>query len=108
MATLRSGARLQPVSSAELFLYVRHATNAWAFTCGHYLDAGGWQRVDEPQALGRDRAFYAVRSLAGAARRSPGAAESDAAAAGLSSLVVTHGQPAASATLVAPRMPLVT
>jgi glycosyltransferase involved in cell wall biosynthesis len=108
LATLRSGARLQPVSSAELFLYVRHATNAWVFTCGHYLDARGWQRIDEPQALAPDRAFYASRSPAGAARRRPGTAESDAAGASARSTVVARGPGRLEAAAqIVPQMPLV-
>lgn len=56
------GARLQSVPAGDLFLYVRHGRNAWAFSSGQYLDPRGWQRVPEPDALAPDREFYAKRS----------------------------------------------
>ena len=37
-----SGARLTRVPGADLFIYLRHAGNAWRFPCGTYLDARGW------------------------------------------------------------------
>ena len=75
-AAMGRGARLQPLPGEGLFLYVRHGGNAWAFSCGHYLDVRGWRRVDEPPFLAADRAFYAARSPAEAARSSV-AAEPD-------------------------------
>ena len=61
---LNRGARLERVRGAGHFVYVRHATNAWAFECGRHVDPGGWRRVDEPVELGPDRSFYAARSAA--------------------------------------------
>jgi len=102
------GARLQKVASGELFLSVRHGANAWAFTCGQYLDTRGWQRVEEPPTLASDRAFYASRSTAGAACRGPGTAESNAAVVSASSSVVTDPPNRLHvAATVAPPLPLV-
>ncbi|MFL5542866.1 MAG: glycosyltransferase, partial [Longimicrobiaceae bacterium] len=61
---LRSGARLERVDEAGLYLYLRHGANAWSFALGRYLDAGGWLRLDEPPWLGDDREFYRARSAA--------------------------------------------
>jgi glycosyltransferase involved in cell wall biosynthesis len=56
------GARLQAVTGDDLFLYLRHGTNAWSFGCGTHLDAPGWKRIGEPPMNASDRAFYAARS----------------------------------------------
>jgi glycosyltransferase involved in cell wall biosynthesis/GT2 family glycosyltransferase len=61
---VRRGARLSRLSGESLFTYLRHAQNAWSFTCGQYLDPRGWQRVPEPPLPPADRAFYAARSPA--------------------------------------------
>ncbi len=60
------GARLQRIPGADVFLYLRHGTNAWAFPCGAYLDPTGWLPDSEPERLSADRAFYAARSPAAA------------------------------------------
>ena len=56
------GARLKSISAEGLFIYLRHAANAWAFPCGTYLDATGWRVGTEPAALADDRTFYTARS----------------------------------------------
>ncbi|MGH2522710.1 MAG: glycosyltransferase, partial [Anaerolineales bacterium] len=61
---LRRGARLRRLSGDSLFIYLRHAHNAWSFTCGQYLDPRGWQRAPEPPLPPADRAFYATHSSA--------------------------------------------
>ena len=58
------GARLEAMASADLFLYLRHADNAWSFACGQYIDPKGWQVVQEPAFLEGDINFYASRSAA--------------------------------------------
>jgi glycosyltransferase involved in cell wall biosynthesis len=58
------GARLKSLPGEGLFLYVRHGSNAWAFSCGNYIDSRGWRRVGEPAFLAADRAFYAALSSA--------------------------------------------
>jgi glycosyltransferase involved in cell wall biosynthesis len=68
---VRSGARLSRLDDAGLFIYLRHGTNVWRFTCGDYLDADGWRRVDEPPLPPGDRAFYADRSPSAPERRAP-------------------------------------
>ena len=35
-------------TTTGLFIYLRHGGNVWRFSCGDYLDADGWRRVDEP------------------------------------------------------------
>jgi glycosyltransferase involved in cell wall biosynthesis len=59
---LGRGARLCAMPGEDVFLYLRHASNSWSFTCGHYLDPQGWQRVAEPALLAADRTFYTMRS----------------------------------------------
>jgi glycosyltransferase involved in cell wall biosynthesis len=61
-AALRRGARLRRLPGQDLFIYLRHDRNAWAFACGQYLDPHGWQRVPEPPLPPADRAFYAARA----------------------------------------------
>jgi glycosyltransferase involved in cell wall biosynthesis len=75
-ATAR-GARLAPIEdSGELFAYLRHAGNAWRFSCGSFPDRQGWQRVPEPPLPPEDRAFYASFSgKVGAKAAVPGAGE---------------------------------
>lgn len=68
---VRTGARLRRLDNDDLFVYLRHAANAWAFACGEFLDPGGWLRADEPPLPAADRAFYAARSPAAPARSHP-------------------------------------
>jgi glycosyltransferase involved in cell wall biosynthesis len=72
-AALRRGARLCRLPGQDLFLYVRHDHNAWAFACGQYLDPRGWQRAAEPALPTADRAFYAASSPASGGGRAPAA-----------------------------------
>ena len=58
------GARLSRLPGDDVFVYLRHGTNAWRFACGTYLDPQGWRQEDEPALLAPDRAFYAARSHA--------------------------------------------
>lgn len=48
---LRSARRLLPLSNPDLFVYVRHGTNAWKFASGKFLDAAGWQPIAAPAAF---------------------------------------------------------
>ena len=64
---VRSGARLEAVEGAGLFVYVRHGGNAWQLACGLAGGAAGWESVPEPGLPPEVRAFYAARS--GAAPR---------------------------------------
>lgn len=57
-AMQRRGGRLLKLPNRELFIYLRHAVNAWSFTCGQYLDPAGWLAVEEPRLPAEDRAFY--------------------------------------------------
>jgi hypothetical protein len=62
---VRRGARLERIAQErDLFIYVRHATNAWVFSCGQSFNASAWFRMAEPALPTADRAFYAARSLA--------------------------------------------
>lgn len=70
-AAVARGARLAAIEGSELFLYVRHAANTWALTCGQHIDPRGWRPINQPAALAPDRAFYASRTGA----RPPVAAE---------------------------------
>ena len=55
------GARLRPVASGELFIYVRHGHNAWQFACGQAVDAGGWSLMAVPGFMYEDLPFYHAR-----------------------------------------------
>jgi glycosyltransferase involved in cell wall biosynthesis len=73
---LASGARLEPVDTGGVFIYVRHGRNTWQFICGRELDARGWRQVREPALPPQDRDFYAYmrdgeRSLAPVRRPRP-------------------------------------
>jgi len=57
---LRRGIRLCRLPGEELFIYLRHTTNSWAFQCGLHLDPSGWHRIPKPALLQADRAFYAA------------------------------------------------
>ncbi len=52
----------QPVlklSSAGVYIYVRHGGNTWQFPCGEYLDPQGWTRIEAPAFMPTEhRAFY--------------------------------------------------
>jgi O-antigen biosynthesis protein len=58
------GARLGRVAGDDLFLYLRHGTNSWRFSCGRHVDPGDWQRIPKPSLPEPDRFFYAARSPA--------------------------------------------
>jgi glycosyltransferase involved in cell wall biosynthesis len=58
------GARVERIDGAGLFVYLRHAVNAWQFSCGTYLDPGGWLAADEPLFSAADRDFYLQHSNA--------------------------------------------
>jgi glycosyltransferase involved in cell wall biosynthesis len=59
---VQRGARLLPLDSDGLYVYVRHGTNAWRFPCGTYLDPSGWKRVSMPKDFIADKAFYEALS----------------------------------------------
>jgi glycosyltransferase involved in cell wall biosynthesis len=59
------GAQVKKIAGADLFIYVRHGTASWEFRCGEFLDPKGWHRVEPPEALAADIAFYQNCSLAG-------------------------------------------
>jgi glycosyltransferase involved in cell wall biosynthesis len=61
---IRRGARLSRLSNNGVFIYLRHTSNSWSFTCGQYLHPQGWQRMAEPLLPPDDRAFYAAHSPA--------------------------------------------
>lgn len=68
---IRQRARLARLSGAGQFVYLRHGGNAWAFTCGQYLDPSGWQRLDHPPVPPEDLDFYAARTAAPQAPAGP-------------------------------------
>jgi hypothetical protein len=61
---IRRGARLRRLSNDGWFIYLRHSSNSWSFTCGQYLHPQSWQRVTEPLLPPEDRTFYAAHSSA--------------------------------------------
>jgi glycosyltransferase involved in cell wall biosynthesis len=57
------GARLHKLPHANSFVYLRHASNAWRFPLGSYLQPTGWERVDLNSFLPpTDLPFYATLS----------------------------------------------
>jgi glycosyltransferase involved in cell wall biosynthesis len=45
----RSGKRLLRLANPGVFVYVRHASNAWReFSPGSFIDPNGWQRIPRP------------------------------------------------------------
>jgi glycosyltransferase involved in cell wall biosynthesis len=64
LAAKRRGAQLQQIPGAGLFMYVRHGTNAWSFTCGEHGASADWFRVAEPPLAQEDREFYLARCAA--------------------------------------------
>jgi O-antigen biosynthesis protein len=63
-AALNRGARLERISAAGTYLYVRHGANTWRFRSGRYGSQSGWHKSAEPSTMTGDRAFYLVRSHA--------------------------------------------
>jgi O-antigen biosynthesis protein len=61
---LKGGARLLGLSSQNLFLYLRHATNTWSLHANLFRNSSRWQRSAEPDLPPDDRAFYEKRSIA--------------------------------------------
>jgi glycosyltransferase involved in cell wall biosynthesis len=61
---VKAGARVARLPNDGVFMYVRHGSNSWSFSCGHYLNSSGWQRVPEPPLPAADRSFYRSRSPA--------------------------------------------
>jgi len=58
----RRNARLGILSNDDLFVYVRHGTNAWQFTCGQHIDPAGWSQVTVPASFKADLDFYEKRA----------------------------------------------
>jgi glycosyltransferase involved in cell wall biosynthesis len=48
---LSRGARLERLSDHDIFVYVRHARNAWRFEPGRFLDRAGWLRSERPASM---------------------------------------------------------
>jgi O-antigen biosynthesis protein len=67
----------QPVlklSSAGVYIYVRHGGNTWRFPCGEYIDRRGWTRIEAPAFMPTEhRAFYQRLCTDGASCVSEGA-----------------------------------
>ncbi|MGA7219330.1 MAG: glycosyltransferase family A protein [Candidatus Sulfotelmatobacter sp.] len=59
----RGGSRVCRLSGDDSFVYLRHANNAWQFTCGEHIDARGWSEVPIPEVLAADCKFYEERAL---------------------------------------------
>ncbi len=56
---LARNARLEKLCDGNKLIYIRHGANTWQFTCGQYIDAGGWQVVEQPSfMLLDDMRFY--------------------------------------------------
>ncbi|PKQ60294.1 hypothetical protein BZG02_20050 [Labilibaculum filiforme] len=55
---MRNGARLRRIDGKELFIYLRHGNNSWTFNTGLFLDPSGWEKVDTPDCILEDIAFY--------------------------------------------------
>ena len=55
---LRRGARLRRIDGTGLFVYVRHGSNTWTFTCGSYVRPSGWARVSPPELSHADHQFF--------------------------------------------------
>jgi glycosyltransferase involved in cell wall biosynthesis len=55
---VQRGSRLCSVPSADHFIYVRHGSNAWRFTCGRHVDSVGWTRIEPPPFALDDLPFY--------------------------------------------------
>lgn len=57
LATLRGGARLHRLDD-DLFVYVRHGANTWAFASGTFMTPADWQELGEPSWPEDVLAFY--------------------------------------------------
>lgn len=51
-AALQRGRRLLRIANNELFVYMRHSTNAWSFDVGRHLHASEWGRIPPPAVFG--------------------------------------------------------
>lgn len=58
----RRGARVSRLPGDDLFIYLRHANNAWQFECGEHIDSRGWSEVNMPELLSEDRGFYEAKT----------------------------------------------
>jgi glycosyltransferase involved in cell wall biosynthesis len=50
-AAMRRGRRVLRLDNPELFVYVRHGSNAWQFDVGRFIDPCGWTAVAAPSAF---------------------------------------------------------
>lgn len=56
---ITGGARVRQLQNRGTFIYIRHGSNSWGFTCGQYVDPSSWQRREQPAFLpAEDLAFY--------------------------------------------------
>jgi tetratricopeptide (TPR) repeat protein len=52
-------ARIAKLPNRNVFLYLRHHSNAWEFICGTFINPNAWKKIPPPAFLGQgDRQFY--------------------------------------------------
>ncbi len=59
MASILKGARLKRINGRNLFIYLRHNGNSWSFVPGQKIDPNGWEKIDFPELLIKNKIFYA-------------------------------------------------
>jgi glycosyltransferase involved in cell wall biosynthesis len=53
------GQRVVKLSSAGVYIYIRHGGNTWQFPCGEYIDPRGWTAIEPPALMpANDHAYY--------------------------------------------------
>lgn len=50
-AAVGQGRRLARLPNDGVFVYVRHASNAWQFDTGQFIDPDEWKRIEPPKSL---------------------------------------------------------
>ena len=51
--------RIVKLPNKNVFIYVRHDTNAWEFICGRFIDPKAWKKVNPPSFVSKeDLGFY--------------------------------------------------
>jgi glycosyltransferase involved in cell wall biosynthesis len=56
--------RITKLLNRNVFIYLRHNSNAWEFICGHFINPSAWKRIPAPAFLRQDDVQFYHQMLA--------------------------------------------
>jgi tetratricopeptide (TPR) repeat protein len=59
LRAISNKARITKLPNRDVFIYLRHNSNAWEFICGTFINPSAWKRIPPPGFLSQgDQQFY--------------------------------------------------